>query len=313
MTLEKSAPDADPKAGGSGPAPQTPMAAKGPSNLVVRFLSAIVLGPLFLAVVWVGDWVFTLTIVMASVLCYREWLAISAKGAHNGVLWAGHIGLLAAGMLAAGGSVAQAIGMILLSLVLVLIAGLLRTPAGKAMDGGFSESRKAALWVAGGLLYAGLPLIALLALRLGEQGLWAVAIVLAVTWATDIAAYFAGRAIGGPKLWPAVSPKKTWSGALGGLAGAIVAGIAVVHFSGVGSIMAMVPVFAALSVLSQLGDLGESAVKRHFGVKDSGTLIPGHGGIMDRIDGLVAAALGAFAIGLAASGGGDPSLGLSGL
>lgn len=300
MTLEKEAAEEQ----------RNKVRAGGPSNLLVRFLSAIVLGPAFLAVVWYGDWAFSVAITVAGLLCLREWVTISAKAAHNGVLWAGHIGLLAAGLLAAGGSFPQALGIILVSCVLILIIGLVRTPAGATAESGLAGSRRAAWWTAAGLLYVGPPMVALLALRLGEQGLWAIVLVLAVTWATDIAAYFVGRTLGGPKLWPAVSPNKTWSGAIGGVVGAVSAAVAAVVVSGIGAPAAIGLVAVVLSVLSQCGDLAESAFKRHFGVKDSGDLIPGHGGIMDRIDGLVAAAIGAFLIGLAAAGGGDPSLGL---
>jgi phosphatidate cytidylyltransferase len=111
-----------------------------------------------------------------------------------------------------------------------------------------------------------------------------VLVLLLIVWATDIAAYLAGRLIGGPKLAPAISPGKTWSGAAGGLAGALV--VAVVASPGAwGLAMA-----AVLSVVSQMGDLMESGIKRHYGVKDSGKLIPGHGGLLDRLDGVLTAA-----------------------
>ena len=107
----------------------------------------------------------------------------------------------------------------------------------------------------------------------------------AIVWATDIAAYFAGRTIGGPKLMPAVSPKKTWSGAIGGALGAVVAGLIVVESAGLGVTPALVILAFMLSAVAQAGDLIESAIKRHFGAKDSSALIPGHGGLMDRLDG----------------------------
>ena len=117
---------------------------------------------------------------------------------------------------------------------------------------------------------------------------------LAVVWATDTGAFFAGRAIGGPKLWPAVSPKKTWAGAIGGLVAGIVAGLAM-RGAGAGASRAGAgAVSAGLSLAGQAGDLFESAVKRRFGAKDSGMIVPGHGGMMDRVDGLVFAAVAAL-------------------
>ena len=130
-----------------------------------------------------------------------------------------------------------------------------------------------------------------------DLGIVAVLWMFAVVWTTDIAAYFTGRRLGGPKLWPSVSPKKTWSGFGGGLLAGTLAGIAVPAaaqrwgWTPPLGLWAIAILSALASVLSQLGDLGESALKRRFGVKDSGRLIPGHGGVMDRLDGFWAVAL----------------------
>jgi phosphatidate cytidylyltransferase len=132
----------------------------------------------------------------------------------------------------------------------------------------------------------------------------------AVVWATDILAYFTGRAFGGPLLWARVSPKKTWSGALGGLIGAGAAGIAVAYGSGIGNLAAIATLALLLSVLSQAGDLFESAVKRRFAAKDASGLIPGHGGVMDRLDGFMVAALAAAVIGIVRQGFDAPAHGL---
>jgi phosphatidate cytidylyltransferase len=152
-------------------------------------------------------------------------------------------------------------------------------------------------WVAAGLAYAAVIAIVPPLVREDPRlGIAAILWMFAVVWFTDIAAYFTGRALGGPKLCPAVSPKKTWSGFLGGLAAAIVAGAAVAMIaSRFGwqppvSLPVVVLVSGVASVLSQIGDLGESALKRRFGAKDSGRLIPGHGGVMDRLDGFWAVA-----------------------
>jgi phosphatidate cytidylyltransferase len=112
--------------------------------------------------------------------------------------------------------------------------------------------------------------------------------VLLIVWVSDIGGYFAGRGIGGPKLWPRVSPKKTWAGAIGGFAASLIVAAAFAEF-GVGRPGPLLLLGAVLSIASQMGDLFESAVKRRFGAKDSGHIIPGHGGLLDRLDGFVAA------------------------
>jgi phosphatidate cytidylyltransferase len=142
-----------------------------------------------------------------------------------------------------------------------------------------------------GLAYCGLAIAALGWLRMdAATGRTILLFLLFVVWSSDVGAYVAGRLIGGRKLAPSISPGKTWSGAAGGLAAAIMVGI-------VGALLWRGPIFpailaaAALGIASQLGDLLESGAKRRFGVKDSGKLIPGHGGLLDRLDGLMAAAL----------------------
>ena len=141
-------------------------------------------------------------------------------------------------------------------------------------------------------------------------GFVAILFLFAIVWATDIAAYFAGRAIGGPKLWPAVSPKKTWSGAVGGTLGGVAAGLVVVKLRGLAVAPVLVLVAFVLSVVAQAGDLLESAIKRHFGAKDASQLIPGHGGLMDRLDGFLTAAAAAVMVGLARGGLEGPARGL---
>jgi phosphatidate cytidylyltransferase len=132
-------------------------------------------------------------------------------------------------------------------------------------------------------------------------GFIALILVLLVVWATDIGGYFAGRGLGGPKLWPRISPKKTWAGAVGGFAGslAVAAAFAALGFGKTGPLLLL---GAGLSIASQFGDLFESAVKRRFGVKDSSHIIPGHGGLMDRLDGFVAAIVLAAIFGLLRGG-----------
>jgi phosphatidate cytidylyltransferase len=164
------------------------------------------------------------------------------------------------------------------------------------------------VWIVAGIGYAGVLLAAPLVLRSGELGFLAMLILFAVVWATDVLGYFAGRAFGGPKLMPAVSPKKTWSGAIVGTLGAMIVAVLLAESFGSFSVGAIALVALLLSVMAQLGDLLESWIKRQFGAKDASQLIPGHGGVMDRLDGFWAAALVGCLIGLLRGGfGGAPS------
>lgn len=211
-----------------------------PANLRQRVLSAAVLIPLVLLIVYLGGWVYDVAVIAVMILGLREWRTI----VRNGPLSPKNTGACAS-----------------------------------------------ALWWGLGLLYLGGGGLGLIVVRAVPDFGFANAIFLLVAvWATDTGAYFAGRLIGGPKLAPVISPKKTWAGLLGGMAFAAVLGYAVA--SGFGMDMLSASVMASvLAVVSQVGDLFESWVKRRFGVKDSGDLIPGHGGILDRIDGLLFAAI----------------------
>lgn len=167
------------------------------------------------------------------------------------------------------------------------------------------------LWITGGILYAGVLLFAPLMLRYGgDFGFSAIIFVFAVVWTTDILGYCGGRAFGGPKLAPAVSPKKTWSGAVSGAVGATAVGAGTAVWLGFGKFAVLAAVAFLLSIATQGGDLMESAIKRRFGAKDASHLIPGHGGVMDRLDGFWAAALVACLIGLARGGFDDTARGL---
>ncbi len=151
-----------------------------------------------------------------------------------------------------------------------------------------------------GVLYAALPVVALGWLRGDEPlGFHATLLVLVSVIVTDIAAYTSGRTIGGPKLWPSVSPNKTWSGLIGGVAAAALAGALFSWALGTGSPRWLAILGFVLGVVAQGGDLAESALKRHFGIKDSSDLIPGHGGVMDRMDGIVTASVAAAVIAFA--------------
>lgn len=151
-----------------------------------------------------------------------------------------------------------------------------------------------------GVVYTGLPVIALEWLRSDDSlGLLAVLFVLLVVVATDTAAYFTGRGLGGPKLWPAISPNKTWSGLAGGVVAAAAVGGLFPFITGSGSALWLAFLGLLLGCVAQAGDLAESALKRHFGRKDASDLIPGHGGVMDRMDGIVTASVAAALIALA--------------
>jgi phosphatidate cytidylyltransferase len=180
--------------------------------------------------------------------------------------------------------------------LLLAIAVVLAWREWRILVGGFRRP----LLLLSGAAYIALVTLSLLSLRhQPETGLQAMIWLLATVWATDIFAYIAGRSLGGPKLAPRLSPKKTWSGALGGLAAAMIVGACTAWFWTGGSVIGVAMAGALLSVISQAGDLAESAVKRVVGVKDSGQLIPGHGGILDRVDALMAAAVAMAAIRLA--------------
>jgi len=166
-------------------------------------------------------------------------------------------------------------------------------------------------WVVAGVGYAGVMLAAPIILRSDAQlGFLALLLLFAIVWTTDIFGYFAGRAFGGPKLMPAVSPKKTWSGAIAGALGAMIVAVLLANQFGSFNRVAIASLALLLSVMSQLGDLLESWVKRQFGAKDASHLIPGHGGVMDRLDGFWAAALIACLIGLLRGGFDAPARGL---
>jgi len=166
-------------------------------------------------------------------------------------------------------------------------------------------------WIVAGIGYAGVMLAAPMILRGDvELGFLAMVLLFAIVWTTDVFGYFAGRAFGGPKLLPAISPKKTWSGAIAGALGAMAIAVLVAGFFGSYNAVAIATIALLLSVVAQLGDLFESWVKRRFGAKDASQLIPGHGGVMDRLDGFWAAAFVGCAIGLLRGGFDAPARGL---
>ena len=244
------------------------------NNLLLRIIAALVMAPLAIAMAYVGGWLWTGLVTAAAIGLYIEWLTIIGMRKPRLVL-VGILILLGVGWLDVGH-----INEIYLSALVVL--GVLTVAF-------LSSERRP--WAAVGIGYALAASIGSSAVRLDPLwGFAALMLVLLVVWATDIGGYFAGRLIGGPKLWPQVSPKKTWAGAIGGFAASLGVAAGFAAFD-LGKILPMLLLGAVLSIASQLGDLFESAVKRRFGVKDSSRIIPGHGGLMDRLDGFVAAIL----------------------
>jgi phosphatidate cytidylyltransferase len=259
------------------PGPKRPWKDLGP-----RFISALVLMAVTIAGLWLGGYVFAALVGAVFAGCYREWermvtlrpltplgavlIAIVALSALLYPVWgvAGSLGLLAVGCVAAA-----------------------------------LFERELALWRAGGVAFFGLVVVATLALRgTTDAGMLAGLFLGVVIWSTDTGAFFTGRQIGGEKLAPDISPSKTWSGAIGGFGFGTLAGLVVwLIIAPAAPFWIGLGFAAAISILGQLGDLGESALKRRFRVKDSGDIIPGHGGLMDRLDSLTFGVLFVFAVG----------------
>jgi phosphatidate cytidylyltransferase len=165
-----------------------------------------------------------------------------------------------------------------------------------------ASARDPVPWRIAGVIYAAVAFIAPVMLRADvNNGFAALIFLFAIVWMTDIMGYAIGRAVGGPRLWPAVSPNKTRSGAIGGMAGALAAGIVIAAWLSL-AVLPIAILSVILSMVAQAGDLFESAIKRRFGAKDTSHLIPGHGGLMDRLDGFIAAALLAAMVGIVRGG-----------
>ena len=273
------------------------------NNLVLRVASAAVLGPLVLVFAYMGGWLFFLLCAAAAAGILWEWTKLAADSADPRILLPGFAALLFAFALTGVDEPGAAAGMILIGAALaagIMAAWPRRFPA-----------RNPLVWGSCGIVYAGIAFLGpALIRRDAAWGFVGVAFVAATVWATDIFAYAVGRVCGGPLLWPRVSPKKTWAGAVGGVVGGVAAGTSVAYASGVDKLVAVGIVALLLSVLTQAGDLFESAVKRRFGAKDAGSLIPGHGGLMDRLDGFLVAAFVALLIGILRQGPDAPAQGL---
>ena len=243
--------------------------------LKLRIASALVMGPIALAAVWFGPPYFPLLVALLALGMGREWARLSRGDA---------LAVRAGVMLTLLATVAAAALALPLIALAIAVLGTMATWIAARLS-----AAPAPAWTAAGTLWLAVPCLAILWLRAGTNGRAAILWLFAVVWATDIGAYAAGRIFGGARLAPALSPNKTWAGAIGGF---VVSG-----FVGWGAglllgapVAMMVATSLVLSIAAQLGDLAESLAKRHFGAKDSGALIPGHGGLLDRLDSLLTAA-----------------------
>ncbi len=253
------------------------------------------LAPLALYVAFLGGWPFAVFWAAAAAIVLWEWIALVAGSGHRLMYVSCASAIAVAALVDWRGRPIAAI----------LLIGL------GALAASIFAPRDRRLWITAGIGYAGAMLLAPMLLRDDDAyGFFALVLLFAIVWTTDILGYFAGRALGGPKLLPAISPKKTWSGAIAGILGAMIAAVAVASCFGSANKIAIAAIALVLSVVAQLGDLFESWVKRQFGAKDSGKIIPGHGGVMDRLDGFWAAALVGCLIGLARGGLGGAARGL---
>jgi phosphatidate cytidylyltransferase len=257
------------------------------SNLRLRILSGVVLAPLALGAVWAGGLPFLLVVWGAVGVLALEWATMSAP---ETPIRAGAV-----------------MAVMLLAAAIAVKVGYFRTAWFAVAFGAAIVWAVAMIWrrddgplhEAFGVLYLGAPMVSLLWLRSGGSGWDWTVMLLAATWSADIGAYAGGSLIGGPKLWPRISPKKTWSGFAVGILAAMLAAEAVawaVHGAGAPTVGWAWAAGLVVGLATMAGDLCESMLKRSFGVKDSGSIIPGHGGLLDRVDGLMFAALAMAAV-----------------
>ena len=265
------------------PVPQSPAPAPPPqrpdlsSDLKSRIGPGIVMALIVVGLDWAGLRPFSALMLGVGLVISWEWSKV-VRGTGTGVTFAVHaLSTAAATLLAAAGFAALGLAAVLAGAIIIFTLEFGERPVISAL----------------GAIYSGAPAIALLWLRCDEPwGFWAVLFVIVVVAATDVSAFVCGRTIGGPKLAPSLSPNKTWSGLIGGVSAAAIAGGLFSFATGTHWFWLAVG-GAVLGAVAQAGDLAESALKRNFGVKDASNLIPGHGGFMDRADGIIAAAVAA--------------------
>ena len=251
---------------------------KASGQLGTRVLTGAVLAVVALGAVYLGGLAFTALIALATLLMFVEWGTMHGVGRRMRL-----VGLVVIAAVCA----LTSIGQIAYACIALVAGAVLSWAALKSYDW------RAAFWTASGIVYCALPAAAMILLRGGRGGLEITVWMLLIVWATDIFAYFTGRAVGGPKLLPAISPNKTWSGLAGGMLGAAAVSYGVTQYLGLSGPIIRYALIAGLvlAVVAQAGDLFESWLKRRAGVKDSSGLLPGHGGVLDRLDGLVPVAI----------------------
>ena len=253
-----------------------PRSGRGDPAFAVRLWSSAILAPAAVLMAWLGGWVFAGFVALVAVMMFREWVRISDPAAPARA-W------LPVGLIVAAGVLLGTTEMWFLAAVPLLIAAL-----GAAVQ----RRLRGLQWRAAfGALYVGVPCLILVWVREApDQGFLALLSLFAVVWSADVGAYLIGRWIGGPKLAPKASPNKTWAGFLAGVALGAAAGAAgfaaLGHSPFIGAVLGLAVALAAMG-----GDLLESVLKRRFGVKDAGRMIPGHGGVLDRVDALMGAVL----------------------
>ena len=265
------------------------------NNLLLRVISAAVLAPLALVVAYIGGVPFALFWGIAGLVVLWEWMTLVVGPNYRLLVLSCAAAIAVADFLAWLGKPVTAL----------FVVGL------GALAGAIFAPGERRLWVLAGTGYAGGMVLAPVILRADASfGFALILLLFAIVWTTDVLGYFAGRAFGGPKLWPAVSPKKTWSGAIAGTVGAVLVALLVAAQFGSFDRIAIITVALLLSVVAQAGDLFESWVKRQVDAKDSSHIIPGHGGVMDRLDGFWAAAVAGCVFGLLRGGFDEPARGV---
>jgi phosphatidate cytidylyltransferase len=255
-----------------GPATGSAPQRFGP-DLWPRVAAAVAMGSVAVATTWIGGFLFAAFWWLASIVVLWEWQRlVGGERLIVARVVAGAVALALAALSALHDSIAGVVAALILCAAAV----------------GWIAGGRQGIWAAAGVLYAGALVASVGLLRVSPSfGMASILWLFAVVWGADIAAYFAGRLIGGPRLWPRVSPGKTWAGAIVGAFAGAVLGLMLAAWTN--RLAALFWLGLATAIVSELGDLFESALKRRFGVKDSSGLIPGHGGLMDRLDAFTSA------------------------